>query len=235
LLKQTALVSIDTAKSHRIIKSISYDQIQIMQDILQLYAPNGIELDPTYSIGNFYGRIPRPRYRYDLAPQMPEVTQADCRKLPHADNSIESINFDPPFLATSLSKDQADYDKNSNRILNRFGFYKNMPELWQFYYDSLKEFHRILKPAGILIFKCQDTISGGEQYLSHIEIINQAIAIGFYPVDIFVLLAKNRLIGQNGENQQHARKFHSYFIVFRKDKTPISYFNMSDVERKKHE
>lgn len=223
-LKQVCLFEQSHAKERRIIKSIGYDQIRIMQDILQLYAPNGIELDPTYSIGNFYGRIPRPKYRYDVKPQCPEVTQADCRKLPHNDNSIESINFDPPFLATSLAKDQDEYAEGSNKILNRFGFYKNMPELWQFYFDSLKEFYRILKPAGILIFKCQDCISGGEQYLSHVEIINQAIAIGFYPIDIFVLLAKNRLIGQNGENQQHARKFHSYFIVFRKQTSPVKYF-----------
>ncbi len=221
MLRQVALIDNANTKNNRIIKSISYDQIQIMQDIIQLYLPNGIDLDPTYSVGNFYGRIPKPKYCYDINPQSQHIEKADCRSLPHQDNSITSINFDPPFLATSLAKEE--YGKNSNIILNRFGFYKNMPELWQFYSDSLKEFHRILKPAGVLIFKCQDAISGGEQYLSHVEIINLALSRGFYPVDLFVLLARTRIIGQNGENQQHARKFHSYFIVFRKGVCPIHY------------
>lgn len=218
---QCKLIERGQAKDHRIIKSISYDQIKIMQDIIQLYTPEGIELDPTYSVGNFYGRIPRPKYRYDIKPQCKEVTQADCRNLPHTDNSITSINFDPPFLANYHPRPT--YDQGSNIIINRFGFFKTMPELWAFYLNSLREFYRILKPRGILIFKCQDVVDSGEQYLSHIEIINQAIAIGFYPIDLFVLLAKNRIIGQNGQNQRHARKFHSYFIVFRKQESPIKY------------
>jgi hypothetical protein len=223
--KQLPIFSFHEVKEKRIIKTVSYNQQEIMQNICALFCPEGIELDPTYSIGNFYGRIPRPKYRYDINPQVPEVTKADCRQLPHSENSITSINFDPPFLATTLAKEE--YDKNSNIILNRFGFYKNMPELWQFYCDSLKEFYRILKPNGILIFKCQDAISGGQQYLSHVEIINCAISIGLYPVDLFVLLAKNRIIGQNGDKQQHARKYHSYFIVFKKQPCPIRYRHLA--------
>ncbi len=223
-LKQVCLFEQSHAKERRIIKSIGYDQIRILQDIIQLYTPEGIELDPTYSVGNFYGRIPRPTYRYDINPQCPEVTQADCRKLPNANSSIKSINFDPPFLIGTPSEGLDSLKEGSCKMFKRFSGFHSLAELWQFYYDSLNEFYRILQPNGILIFKCQDTVSGGKQCLSHIEIINYAISIGFYPIDLFVLLAKNRLIGQNGENQQHARKFHSYFIVFRKQTSPVKYF-----------
>jgi len=47
-------------------------------------------------------------------------------------------------------------------------------ELHTFYINALKEFYRILDKNGILIFKCQDKVSSGKQYLSHVFIINEA-------------------------------------------------------------
>lgn len=36
------------------IKTISYDQCEIIKNIIELFCQNGIKLDLTYSIGNFY-------------------------------------------------------------------------------------------------------------------------------------------------------------------------------------
>jgi tRNA G10 N-methylase Trm11 len=207
------------------VKSISYDQQEIIKGILELHVKNKrIDCDPTYSIGNFYKNtgIQEPLYRYDINPQVNGVELGDSRKLPLDDNSIECEMFDPPFLATtgkSLQKDD-----NSNVINKRFGVYPNEKELHQFYIDSLKESYRVLKDNGVLIFKCQDKISSGKQYLSHVFIINEAIKIGFYPKDLFVLLAKNRLVADwQTKNQKNARKYHSYFIVFEKCNKKIDY------------
>jgi hypothetical protein len=55
-------------------------------------------------------------------------------------------------------------------------------------------------------------------------IINEAIKIGFYPKDLFILLAKNRIVADwQLKNQKNARKFHSYFIVFQKCNKIIKY------------
>lgn len=130
--------------------------------------------------------------------------------------------FDPPFLATkgsSLSKDD-----NSNKINKRFGVYPTEQELHQFYIDAIKEQYRVLKQDGILIFKCQDKVSSGKQYMSHCFIWQEAINIGFYPADLFILLAKNRIIADwQLKNQKNARKFHSYFWVFKKNNKVINY------------
>lgn len=41
---------------------------------------------------------------------------------------------------------------------------------------------------------------------------------------MFVLLAKNRIVADwQAKNQKHARKFHSYFLVFEKKKSKIDY------------
>lgn len=36
------------------IRSTGYNQINILEDIMALYCPQGFECDPTFSKGNFY-------------------------------------------------------------------------------------------------------------------------------------------------------------------------------------
>lgn len=198
-------------EKNSIIKSISFSQDEILNWIIKLYCPKGFELDPTYSKGNFYKNIPQPKYCFDLKPQLDFVEQADCRNLPIADKSISTIIFDPPFLSS--------WGKNHNNISEkRFGFFKNRKELQEMYQQSLKEFYRILKKNGILVFKCQDfTCSGNEKAtdMVHCFIYNWARELGFWAKDIFILLAKQRIFNP-AVKQKTARKFHSYFWVFKK-------------------
>jgi SAM-dependent methyltransferase len=205
------------------IKSISYDEQEILQNILKLHCEGSIELDPTYSKGNFYkGNFDKPIYKFDLYPQLDDVKEANCENLPLEDESITTMIFDPPFLATTGKSLKIEND--SNKINKRFGVYPNEKLLHQFYLNSLKEFYRILKPNGILIFKCQDKISSSKQYLSHVFIINEAEKLGFYSKDLFILLAKQRIVANwQLKNQKNARKFHSYFIVFEKSNKKIQY------------
>ena len=205
------------------IKSISYSENEILHNILNLHCETDIELDPTYSKGNFYKKgIVEPKYKFDILPQRDDVIAANAENLPLDDNSINTMIFDPPFLAT---KGKSLTDNSDNNIINkRFGVYPTEIELHTFYRNALIEFYRILKPNGILIFKSQDKVSSSKQYMSHVFIINEAIKIGFYPKDLFVLLAKNRLVANwQLRNQKHARKFHSYFIVFQKINKTIKY------------
>ena len=207
------------------IKSISYDQGEIIKGILDLHVKNHkIDCDSTYSVGNFYKNtgIEEPTYKFDIKPQVAGVKLGDSRNLPLEDCSIECLMFDPPFLATTGKSLQE--NKDNNIINKRFGVYPSEKELHQFYIDSLKESHRVLKDKGILIFKCQDKVSSGKQYMSHVFVMNEAVKAGFYPKDLFILLAKNRLVADwQVKNQKNARKFHSYFWVFEKSNKIIEY------------
>lgn len=207
------------------VKSISYNQSEIINNILTLHVPNHkIDCDPTYSKGNFYKNtgITPPIYKYDINPQNDEVSFADSRSLPLADKILDCIMFDPPFLATTGQSLQDNAD--NNRINKRFGVYPNEKELHRFYVDSMIEFQRVLNNNGILIFKCQDKVSSGKQYMSHVFIMNEAVKIGFYPKDLFILLAENRLVADwQVKNQKNARKYHCYFWVFEKSKKTIDY------------
>ena len=129
--------------------------------------------------------------------------------------------FDPPFLAT---KGRSLRKGTGNIINRRFTVFPDEDSLFHFYRDALVEAYRVLKPDGILIFKCQDKVSSGKQYWSHVFVMNEAVKVGFYPLDLFILLAKARLVADwQAKNQKTARKFNSYFWVFRKCNKRIEY------------
>lgn len=212
----------DTLFGKKIISSISFSEEEILKDILELHCPHGIDLDPCYSIGSFYERsgISRPKYRFDIEPSIGGVTKANANNLPLPDSSIKSVMFDPPFVIGGQTyKDAKD---GSCITAKRFTNFDSWQQLKDMYLSSMVDIYRVLDINGVLIFKCQDTVSSGKQHITHVWVMNVAIEIGFYPKDLFILLSKNRLIGAH-ETQQHARKFHCYYWVFIKQKCPIDY------------
>jgi len=72
----------------------------------------------------------------------------------------------------------------------------------------------VLKKKGVLIVKCQDEVSAGKQWFTHIEIINELEALGFYSKDLFIVMRTNKPAVSKIKKQIHARKNHSYFLVF---------------------
>jgi len=193
-----------------IIRTTGSDQQEIIRNIISLHCPQGIELDPTYSKGVFYKGAEdlEPLEKFDLYPQTPDTLQASAEDLPHLDSQVSSIMFDPPFIAGQTK------GKPTGIIGERFHGFRYIPDLWEWYDKCLLEFYRVLERKGVLIFKCQDTVSSGKQWFSHVHIMNKATEAGFYCKDLFILTTENRIIGHNHHNQKHARKFHSYFLVF---------------------
>lgn len=209
------------------VQSINREQEDIINNILFLHSPNKrIDVDVTYSKGVFYksGKVAEPTHKFDLMPQTEDTIQADSRDLPLEDESVETIMFDPPFIIAGESY-KNNTDSNSSKIAKRFSAYKNFDELKEHYYNSLSEFYRILKKGGIVIFKCQNTVSGGKQLFSHYFILKSALDIGFYPKDEFVLLSKSKMTSFGGrwKRQQHAMKHHSYFLVLKKENCKVDY------------
>lgn len=193
-----------------IVFSLSFDQDKILRDIMRLYNQNmPFELDPTYSKGNFYKNIPQPKLKYDLNPQLPDVLPASADNLPLRDNSIGSVVFDPPFMF-SLSPNVP------GKIKTRFTAFSSKSEMLTLYENAMREFWRILLPKGILVFKCQDGVSQGKNHFIHYEIEKYAREIGYEQLDLFVLGSKRVLVSSTWSNQRHARKSHSFVLVFQK-------------------
>ena len=84
------------------------------------------------------------------------------------------------------------------------------------YFKSAHEAYRVLRGEGIYIVKCQDEVCANQQRLTHVEIINELSEIGFVVEDLFVVVRRNKPGVSRILKQLHARKNHSYFLVFRK-------------------
>lgn len=193
-----------------VISSVVYSDKEAIESIMQLHNNNNpFELDPCYSIGNFYKKtgITQPIYKFDLSPKLPDVVQADVRNLP-LQNKVNSVIFDPPFMFGT-------HGQTKNNIMNkRFTMFDSFEELESMYKGALLEFSRILRKKGILAFKCQD-YTDSKTTMTHCLVYNWAVEAGFYAKDIFLLISENRIYN-SGLKQRHARKFHSYWLVFQK-------------------
>lgn len=194
----------------RVIRTAYMDERELIGDILWLYNNGeGVVLDPCYSSGRFWQGLPQPKYKCDIAPQV-EGVKADCRQLPLGPGRVHSIMFDPPFVTPT---------SQTSIITNRFSGFETLDDLRDMYRKSLSEFHRVLVRNGLLIFKCQDIVYNHKQFLTHVFVINEAEQIGFSCHDCIVLIRDNVLLSAHIQKQQHARKTHSYYLVFSKGTT----------------
>ena len=209
-----------------VISSINYDEQEIIRNILELHVPSKlIDCDPTYSIGNFYKKgLSQPTYKFDKFPSIEGVVEATSDNLPLGRESIDTIMFDPPFVIGGANYKES--KEGSCIIAKRFTNFTSWEELQKMYSGSLKEFYRVLKHDGVVIFKCQDCVASAKQHFSHVWLMYEAVKQGFYPKDLFILLAKNRLTDKR--KQQHARKYHCYYWVFKKEVCKV-FYNFSNL------
>lgn len=194
-----------------VIKSISFDQDEILKSILDLYVGENFCCDSTYGNGVFYKNINPPKLKYDIDPQIEGVVKSSSDDLPLDDGSINSLVFDPPFL--TYIRNGRDHKGGSSIMASRFSGYWSYDELEDHYKKSLKEFRRILSHKGILVFKCQDIIHNHKMHCTHNNVINWSSDLGFRLKDLFILVAKRRLPSPQKGKQKHSRIFHSYFLI----------------------
>jgi hypothetical protein len=216
-------------KDFKPIKSVYNTNDEVIKSIMDLYEIEQFDLDCTYSTGNFWKNLPAPKLKSDLFPKNDTIIKASSENLPFDDNSMKSVMYDPPFVIAG--KTYRDNAEGSSIIAKRYEGYESYGHLMRNYYNTLKELYRITEKDGLVVFKCQDTVSGGRNHFTHSMVMNMAMELGFYPKDLFVLVANLRInsFGTKWTRQQHARKYHSYFWVFQKTKPKVKY-DFSNIE-----
>jgi hypothetical protein len=194
------------------ISSVQETDKEILQSISKMHLQDEwFELDPCFSSGKFYRDLPEPKYKFDKSPQREDVLQNDLitQQLPFDKNTLKSIIFDPPFMFGVHGQTK------NNQMNKRFSMFQNFAELEKMYKSSLNQFYEILKPKGILAFKCQD-YTDSKTTLTHCFVYNWALENGFYAKDLFILNRKGGKIYNPNLTQRHARKAHCYWFVFQK-------------------
>ena len=205
--RDTDKVSNFDIKNSNCVKSISKSQDEILLWIMQLYNDcKPFDADLTYSKGFFYKHIPEPPHKYDKYPQISGVKNLDEVDT-LSDSSFASIVIDLPFIIS---------DRHSDSVIkDRFLYFDSVEEAFETNLLMLTRAKRLLSDSGILVMKTMDCAYAGKQYWISDFVIQKAQEMGFELLDKFILLSNFRLFSKT-RRQHRARKFHSYFFVFRK-------------------
>lgn len=199
------------------IRSAYSNQQEILSAIETLHCPEGFECDVTFGHGAFWKGRKRPRLCYDITPMVEGVEQACSTMLPLEPVSLSNVVFDPPFM--TYVKNGRGHKDGGVALSKRYGGYYRYDELEDHYRHTISEVYRVLKPSGVLVFKCQDIVHNHKLHATHVRVVNMAEVEGFRLLDLFVLVANSRMPGPQKGQQRHARIFHSYFLVFKKGRS----------------
>ena len=198
------------------VRSVYNSNYEVIKNIMALYKIEQFDLDCTYSKGLFWKNFPQPKIKTDLIPVCEDVIESNSENLPFENGSMNSIMYNPPFVISG--KTYKENKEGSSVTAKRFDGYTTYEKLTENYYNTLQELYRVYKKDGLVIMKTMDTVSGGKNHFTHVMVMNMAMKIGFYPRDLFVLVAKMRInsFGSQWSKQEHARKHHCYYWVFEK-------------------
>ena len=193
----------------------------VFEKVLSLHVKKGSKVaDVTFGQGIFWRNIPKGDYQ--LFPSDIQ-TGIDCRALPYEDGAFDCVVLDPPYMEGLFRRSKShlagagtheafrEYYSNGVETVEGPKYHAAVLDL---YFRAGKEAYRILRPEGVLIVKCQDEVSANTQRLTHVEIIQEYERLGFYTKDLFVVVRPNRPAVSRTKGQVHARKNHSYFLVF---------------------
>lgn len=205
------------------------DNAEVFPKILALHVPAGSKIaDVTYGLGVFWRNVDLEDYK--LVPSDLK-TGTDCRRLPYSAESFDCVVLDPPYMEGLYRGTNGHLAGSGTHAAFRTA-YSNGQETktgpkWHdavldMYYRAGAEAYRILRQDGVLIVKCQDEVSANTQRLTHVEIINHYAQLGYYAKDLFVVVRTNSPCITRLKKQVHARKNHSYFLVFVKTSSPRS-------------
>jgi len=225
-IEQKKRVVTGTSSTDLIFSAYVRNNEDIFPLILSLYVPKGSEIaDVTYGKGVFWKKVDKKNYTLHFSDIK---TGTDCRDLPYLDESLDCVVIDPPYMEGfyrrsndhlagngTFSTFRESYSDGSI-YEQRSGIPKYHDAVLDMYYSAGHEALRVLKSNGILIIKCQDEVSANKQHLTHVEIINEYAKHGFTAEDLFVMIRSNKPNISTLKKQVHARKNHSYFLVFRK-------------------
>ncbi|MCA9659021.1 MAG: hypothetical protein KC486_11810 [Myxococcales bacterium] len=208
---------------------------ELFARIVALHVPPGsLVADVTYGLGVFWRAIEPGTYRLlasdlelkDEALRLPGAdysTGVDCRALPYADASVDCVVLDPPYME-GLHRRAVGHMAGSGSHAAFRRHYSNQrasadgpkwhDAVVDLYARAGREAYRVLRDGGALIVKCQDEVSSNTQRLTHVEIISGYESLGLYTKDLFVLVRQTNPAVSRLKRQVHARKNHSYFLVF---------------------
>jgi len=207
------------------------DSSELFPRILDLHVDDGARIaDVTHGTGVFWQDIDLDArdmelVTSDITAKTDDLSMVgDCRAIPLQDNSLDCIILDPPYA-------EGFYRRNKDHMAGH-GSHESFRDTYSgareyegagryhsavlyTYFEGGKEAKRVLRDDGLLIIKIMDEVSSNTQELAHIQVTNYyERELDFYTRDLFIQVRKERPTVVGMKSQIHARKNHSYFLVY---------------------
>lgn len=243
------------ATSRVVLSAYVGDNDVVFSNILELHVPTGSKIaDVTFGKGVFWNYVNLEKNKFTLFPSdialkedtlnkfahLAPQTGIDCRVLPYENESFDCIVLDPPYMESFYRENgehiggQGTHHSFRHAYSSDNGIEKTAAKwheaVTEMYEQAGLEAYRVLKDKGVFIVKCQDEVSANKQRLTHVEIITSYESLGFYTKDLFIVVRNNKPVVSRLIKQQHARKNHSYFIIFVKQASKIKSARVVDVK-----
>ena len=222
----------DTDEEEKLILSAyEADSSELFPKILDLHVEDGARIaDCIHGRGVFWRNVDLEKrdftlYTSDIVQKTDSLTMlGDCRALPLQKNSLDCMVLDPPYA-------EGYYRRNREQLAGN-GSYESFRQAYsnEQEYDGAGKYHqavlhsyfeggweakRVLNDDGTLIIKIMDEVSANGQELAHIQVTNfYKRKLDFYSRDLFIQMRNERPTVCGMHEQVHARKNHSYFLVF---------------------
>ena len=186
---------------------------QLVTDLIQLgyIRTDRPILDATYGLGRWWNHTkPNTLTASDLDPQKSPIGHPiDFTQTPWADNTFDSVIFDPPYKLNGTSQgfgNDASYGVGNQK-------YVNIETRHQLIKNGITELARITNR--ILIVKCQDQVSSGKVQWQTRIFADHAEQNSLTLIDSLHVLGHRQQPA--GRKQHHARRDYSTALIFKKN------------------
>lgn len=184
-------------------------------DLIAKIAPlylTGSVLDVTYGRGKWWDRFtPDPFVFHDLH----TVDGVDFRALPHADDSFDTVCFDPPYVPSGTKPQtvETSHRHTAGDFRERFGLEPmSHSDIFGLFSAGAAECARVARRW--VLAKCSDFVTGGVFTLGHVAMLDAARAADLTIHDLIVHHTGTGPGGHNITTIKRARRAHSYLLVF---------------------
>lgn len=184
----------------------------LIATIAPIYLDGHSVLDVTYGKGAWWRRYTPDRFTcHDLA-----LDGVDFRDLPEADNSVDVVCFDPPYVPCGSLPQviESSHRSSAGAFRHAYGLQPmSHNDIETLFRDGLAECARVARRW--VLAKCADYVTGGRFRLGHLSMIDAARSADL--ADPWDLIVHHTGPGPGGHNITHplrARRHHSYLLAF---------------------
>jgi DNA modification methylase len=198
----------------------------IWQLLTRYTRENDVVLDPmcgsgtTIDVAKELGRKPA---GFDLAPSRPDIGQADARKIPLGEGTVDFAFIDPPYSThvdysddpRCIGKLDASPEADDAKGIN--GYYAAMEQV-------IGELHRVLKNRRYMALYVSDSFKKGKPFMPIGFELFSLMRKRFKPIDIIAVVRHNRTLKRGNwhaaalEGNFFLRGFNYLFIMKKEEK-----------------